>query len=271
VFADIAQRVFISLVVFIALPALLMTILFTSDPRRTLLLHKWPSLASIPVALLLAAAFHPLVHSMSFVVQRLYPMSDAMKANGQVLQGLFENAPYAWLPFLLIAVLPALCEEVAFRGFILSGLRHIGHKWWAICLSAIFFGIAHGVLQQSIMASMLGVLLGYIAVQTGSLLPCIFYHMAHNGLALLSTRLPEYFTPEAYEQFPQLTLLVQREIDKSGAAEYSYGWPLVIAGAAIGGYLLTWLYRLPYAKTAEEQLQDALEHQNAGTMVSAGE
>ena len=49
---------------------------------------------------------------------------------------------------VLMAVLPAMCEELAFRGFILSGLRHLGHKWWAIGLSAVFFGMATRVIQQ---------------------------------------------------------------------------------------------------------------------------
>ena len=56
--------------------------------------------------------------------------------------------PTLWQAVLLFALLPAVCEEVAFRGFILSGLRHMGHKWRAILISSIFFGVAHGMLQQ---------------------------------------------------------------------------------------------------------------------------
>ena len=44
-------------------------------------------------------------------------------------------------------LLPALCEELAFRGLILSGFRHLGHKWRAIVYTALFFGLTHGVLQ----------------------------------------------------------------------------------------------------------------------------
>ena len=46
----------------------------------------------------------------------------------------------------VIAVTPAICEELAFRGFILSGLRRMGHKWGAIVLTSVFFGLAHGIL-----------------------------------------------------------------------------------------------------------------------------
>ena len=91
------------------------------------------------------------------------------------MRKLLQTAPYPWLPYVLMAVLPALCEELAFRGFVLSGLRHLGSKWWAIGLTAVFFGMAHGVIQQSLAAAALGVVIGYIAVQTGSLVPCMLF------------------------------------------------------------------------------------------------
>ena len=79
------------------------------------------------------------------------------------------GAPGLWQMILLLAVLPAVCEELAFRGFILSGFRHLGHKWRAIVYSALFFGLTHSVLQQSMVACVLGLVLGYLAVQSGSL------------------------------------------------------------------------------------------------------
>jgi sodium transport system permease protein len=159
---------------------------------------------------------------------------------------------------LLLAVLPALCEELAFRGFILSGLRHLGHKWWAIVLSAVFFGVAHGLLQQSIMASLLGVVLGFVAVQTGSLVPCVLFHMTHNGLMLWLLQLD--LSPTTFDQYPLLRLFIQQSAnDPEG---FVYRWPLVLAGAVLAAYLLRWLHHLPYRKTAEEELQEALGHQS---------
>ncbi len=61
-----------------------------------------------------------------------------------------------WMLLLLIAVVPAVCEELAFRGFILSGFRHLGSKRRAIVYSALLFGVAHGILQQSLIASLVG-------------------------------------------------------------------------------------------------------------------
>ena len=90
---------------------------------------------------------------------------------------------------LLLTLAPAVCEELAFRGFILSGFRHLGHRWRAIALSAVFFGLAHTViLQQSLLACLLGIVLGLLAVQTGSLLPGVLFHLVHNSLVLVLSR-----------------------------------------------------------------------------------
>ena len=105
---------------------------------------------------------------------------------------------------LLMAVLPAICEELAFRGFILSGLRHMGHKWRAILVSSLLFGVAHGVVQQSVMAVLFGMILGYLAVQTGSLLPCMTFHAVHNALGICAS----HWIPQLLDKYPQLDGIV---------------------------------------------------------------
>src|SRR5262249_10114566 len=139
---------------------------------------------------------------LSRIVRDLYPMHEGAQSSLEWFGQLLQTAPYPWLPYLLLAVLPAICEELAFRGFVLSGLRHLGSKRWAIGLTAIFFGIAHGMIQQSISAAVLGLVLGYIAVQTGSLVPCMLFHMTYNGLGFTTTLLPELA-----QQHPRLSLL----------------------------------------------------------------
>lgn len=260
-FRDIASVIFVSQVVVIALPALLMTIMLTRKPAKTLLLRRPTSYLALPAAVLLAVVLHPVVHSLGFVISELYPVSNEVLAQLEATSQLLFSAPAVWLPFVLIAVLPALCEEVAFRGFILSGLRHLGHKWWAIGLSAVFFGVAHGILQQSLMASLTGLVIGFIAVQTGSLLPGILFHMTHNAMALLSAMVK--VTPEHYQRYPALELLLERTEEG-----FTYGWPLILAGAVLASYLLVWLHRLPYQPSDEEALQQALNRQAAHSLAS---
>jgi sodium transport system permease protein len=234
--------------------------MLTSRPLKTLLLDKAPPLVSLPAIVLLAVAVHPVAHSLQFVVQSLYPVHPEVAEMGKAIESYLSGLQNPWLPLLLIAVLPAICEELAFRGFILSGLRHTGHKWMAIALSAAFFGMAHSILQQSLMAALMGLVIGYVAVQTGSLVPCILFHMTHNGLMLLASKIE--LSPNLVERYPQLGWLVEITAE-GGKTSHVYAWPAIIVGAMIAAYLLTWLHRLPYQKTAEEKLQEALQHQSA--------
>lgn len=247
-FVDFARLTLIMQLCVILTPAVLMTVMLTRSPARTLLLRNPPWLA-IPAGVLLAVLLHPAANQLNVLVQRLYPVSSELET---LLAGMLDDAPSIWSLVLLLAVVPALCEELAFRGFILSGFRHLGHKWRAIVFSALLFGISHGIFQQSIVASLLGLVLGYLAVQTGSLLPGILFHATHNALALLGAKfLPGWAAGHAGLHWA---------LNTEAGAETLYRWPTAALGLALAAPLLWWLHRLPYQKSAEEVLQEAIDH-----------
>jgi sodium transport system permease protein len=199
----------------------------------------------------------PLGQQFSVWVQQLYPITPEVGEQVTALSAAMAQAPYWWLPYLLIAILPALCEEIAFRGFVLSGLRHLGHKWWAICFSAVAFGMVHFFLQQKISAAAVGMVLGYLAVQTGSLIPCMVFHALYNGLALTADRFSKILTEGSLAESPWKWLL-QTEGD-------SMFQPWVLAACLLGAMaLFWWLHRLAYHRTEEEQLQEVRDRQLAG-------
>jgi sodium transport system permease protein len=247
-FGDIAVQTLVIQLALIALPVLLMTFLFTSNRRLTLLI-KTPRLAAIGAAMLLAVVLHPVMGALGASIQKLYPISPEVVPQLVKIHEMVMSAPMLWT-VLLLALLPAVCEELAFRGFILSGFRHLGHKWRAIIYSAVFFGIAHSVLQQSISACLLGIVIGFLAVQSNSLLPCVTFHFVHNSLALLSPRL----MPKLVERYPDLLMFL--EPIENGA--YTYTLPTVVAGGAAGVVLLIWFALLQCPRSIEEQLQEAI-------------
>jgi len=252
-FAYLSLILFISQVVCIALPALLMTLFLTNRPLRTLRLSKLPRLAVCMAALLLALFFHPIGQQLVIWISHLYPVQEGVLAESRAFVDMLKTAPYVWLPFLLIAVLPAICEEIAFRGFILSGLRRLGHKWWAIGLSAVFFGMAHTVFQQSLAAAAVGLVLGYLVVQTGSLITGMIFHMTYNGLMLASSQLPQILVADGLlERYPTLRLAF-KEVEEG---QVLYSLPLVALCGLFSIGILAWLHRLPYQATAEEQLHE---------------
>ena len=100
---------FISQVVCIALPALLMTLFFTRSRAKTLLLDRRPQFAACVAAVALAVTLHPLGQQLVIAIQKLYPLQDGIQAETESMGRMIASAPYVWLPFLLMAVLPAIC------------------------------------------------------------------------------------------------------------------------------------------------------------------
>ncbi|MBU4399551.1 MAG: CPBP family intramembrane metalloprotease, partial [Planctomycetes bacterium] len=184
------------------------------------------------------------------LVQRLYPISENLRPSLEQIQGLINQSDF-WSLVLLIAVVPAVCEELACRGFILSGFRHLGHKWRAIVYSALLFGLAHGILQQSLLASLIGVVIAYLAVQSGSILPGMVFHAVHNTLALANTRV----APEVFVQWPIAKSFATP--DDGGGCMFT--WPVVVGGTLVGLLLLSLFARIPCPKSPEESLEEAIE------------
>jgi len=186
-------------------------------------------------------------------IRRLYPFSPQAQAQVEKITELFNGAPL-WQMLLVIGLAPAFCEELAFRGFILAGLRRMGHKWGAIVLSAVIFGLAHGILQQSLGACVVGIVIGYVAVKTGSLWPGVLYHLVHNSLSVLLSRL----SPDAVAADPILRLLFE---SAEGAEQVVYRPATALVAALLAAGILWWLKSLPYHHSAEERFQEALDNQ----------
>jgi len=253
---SLARVTVVTLIAFVATPAVIMAVMLTRDPQKTLLLKR-PPLLSLVVAVLLAVGLHPLAIVFGEVIRTVYPMNEeVVRQLAERLKGL-DEAPW-WQVLLVIGLAPAICEELAYRGFILSGLRHLGHKWGAIAISSFFFALAHGFLQQSINAFFLGMVIGFIAVQTGSLLPCVLFHLTHNSLALLAGRIREWT-----HEHPSWQWVI---VDTEGKS-FVCAWPVVAVGGAIAIAALWWFRSLPAQASDEERLQHALDHQqtHAGT------
>jgi len=96
---------------------------------------------------------------------------------------------------LLVAVLPALCEEATFRGVVLVGLGRTGSRWLAVVGSALAFGLFHFNPYHIVSATVLGLVLGYAAYESRSLLPGVLMHFVNNAFHMVRARVPALEAP----------------------------------------------------------------------------
>ena len=85
---------------------------------------------------------------------------------------------------LAIAVAPAICEEIAFRGFVMGSLSDFGDGF-AILISSMFFGMMHSGISEIVFAFSVGLLLGFIRKISGSLIPSMIVHFLNNAWSVL--------------------------------------------------------------------------------------
>lgn len=150
---------------------------------ETLGLARFP-LAGVAGALLLAPALAKGAELLFQLQQEVLPLPGGHDAEGP-LAGLFELPTWALL--LLVAASPAICEELLFRGALLSGLRRDHGAAKSIWISSILFGLVHASIHRLLPTTLLGALLAGLASSSRSLWPAMALHAAYNGILVLQT------------------------------------------------------------------------------------
>lgn len=89
-----------------------------------------------------------------------------------------------FISFFVIAVTPAVCEELIYRGVLYRNYRKSGIAV-GVLLSGFLFGIMHMNLNQFSYAFVLGILLALVTEITGSMLPTMFLHLYINGRSVV--------------------------------------------------------------------------------------
>lgn len=95
------------------------------------------------------------------------------------------NGGYVVLALLVIAVLPAVCEEFLFRGVILSNVRASVGDIRAIFIVGFCFALFHASPEQTVYQFICGCMFAFLAVRSGSVLPGMFIHFLNNALIII--------------------------------------------------------------------------------------
>lgn len=89
-----------------------------------------------------------------------------------------------WILFAL-AVTPAVCEELLFRGFMLGRFLEFSQPGQGLMMTSVLFGLFHRNLPALLPTSLAGLLLAFVVWRTGNLSYAIPMHAAINGWAIL--------------------------------------------------------------------------------------
>lgn len=163
-----------------------------ADWRDYLLLRRFPHWKIAGVTILLMLSSLPLVIWL-YQINKGFPMPEAFRLIEEqteaAIKGLLVmDSPVEFLANLaLIALLPAIGEELVFRGVLQRQLmRRIARPWIAILLSAAIFSAVHMQFEGFLSRWLLGVLLGWLYWRSGNFWVPVLAHFFNNGLQIVA-------------------------------------------------------------------------------------
>ena len=169
-------------------------------------------------ALLVAPALGLFARGLIAVQNRFIPLPSRLIEAGENLVSLDGLSPLALV--FVMALSPGLCEDLLFRGAILSGLRRDLSPARAVLWQAVLFGWAHASVHRFLPTALVGVALGVVALRTKSLWPAVLLHVSYNALLVLSQQHAWLADPRlALLALPGIVLLARgREVRAPGEA-----------------------------------------------------
>lgn len=203
-------------VLFIGLATFLVVRLHLSDgTTRSFLRFKWQndSVKYILYSALLVLLVQPIVIYLGYL-NSLLPIpelfSDLQVSQYEMIENFLRTEGVILFGLFHVALIPAICEEVLFRGYILRAFE----KSWGIILgiiiSGIIFGMFHIQLGNIFPLAALGMILALMTWLSGSLWPAIVAHFINNGAAVvIGVNFPELlFTDVSADSLPPVWLLI---------------------------------------------------------------
>ncbi len=172
--------------------------LFSSHIRQFLLLRK-PDIGILILAVLSMLVVIPTINfignlnnqvvfpeSLRLVEEffRMYEetlagLTEQLLTSGDVFSGLALN-------LLVMAIVPALGEELLFRGVIQNSIaKNLNSKIWAVWITAFLFSAIHFQFYGFIPRLLLGAYFGYLLIWSRSIWVPIAAHFAHNAIIVL--------------------------------------------------------------------------------------
>lgn len=143
---------------------------------------KKPELAKVAGTIILWIGTYFFAMMVTVIVSFFFP-EEVLEASEGV-NYLIDNISIL-MGIFVVAITPAICEEIAFRGALLGCFRGAKSKWTGIVIVSLIFGACHGSIWRMIPTAILGVTMGYILVETDNMLYNMLFHFVNNAIPVL--------------------------------------------------------------------------------------
>ena len=154
-------------------------------------LERSPRLEQLLLGIALLICTLPLVQY-TYQINKALPLADWMRTMesdaAAAIKGLLTmDTPFEFIGnLLIIAILPAIGEELVFRGLVQPQLQKtIGNHWVAILITSLIFSAIHMQFEGFLPRMLLGVVLGWLYWQTRNLWIPIIAHLFNNGVQVI--------------------------------------------------------------------------------------
>lgn len=172
-------------------------------------------------------AVQPAIWFLSWINAQLpVPEFFELMQNSQMemIEQLLRGDYILWATLFHVGVVPAICEEVLYRGYV---MRSFEKSWGiapAIIVSGLLFGLYHVQLSNLLPLATIGIILAYVTWVSRSLYPAILAHFINNGgSVLVGTQYPETaFAEITPESMPPLWAVIVSIAVSSYIAYYMY-------------------------------------------------
>lgn len=219
---DIRWILFINHIIIFIVPAIIYLLLTKQSPKKVLRLNK---LYFKDIILIIGLAFvsQPIMTFFSLISQFFFE-NEIGNFVGEIV-----NTPY-WILLLLVAVLPAITEEITIRGVVLSGYDN-KNIYVACAASGLLFGIMHLDPQQFLYATVLGFILALVVRITNSIFASALIHFIINGTSITMQKIVSLLPMESNDTSLQ-ALSISEKIS------YSITYAIIALVFSVFAYLI---------------------------------
>lgn len=163
---------------------------FLKDDVKEDLRLKLPKLLNFPSVVVLWIGIYGILISMALLWFNANPNLAEIT---QQISGLLFISDNPWIAYIFAAILPAIVEELLFRGFILSKLKKHSIILAVIASSALFACYHFNSLSMMSMF-LLGIILACLTLKSDSIYPAMLLHIIHNGFSVYLQNYQEQFS-----------------------------------------------------------------------------